>query len=69
VLHGVGDRKGHLGALGPVEFPFPAGVGDHPTVFAGGDQAVAVLVDFGGPADRAVEIGEASEESQRDRLR
>jgi hypothetical protein len=69
VLHGVGDREGDLGALGPVGFPFPAGVGDHPTVGAGGDQAVAVLVDLGGPADRAVEVGEAAEEPQHDRLR
>jgi hypothetical protein len=44
--------------------------GDHPTVGAGGDQAVAVLVvDVGGPADRAVEVGEAAEEPQRDRPR
>jgi hypothetical protein len=44
-------------------------VGDHAAVGAGGDQAVVVLVDFGGPADGAVEVGEAAEEPQRDRPR
>jgi hypothetical protein len=34
VLHGVGDRKGDLGALGAVGFAFPAGVGDHVAVGA-----------------------------------
>jgi hypothetical protein len=69
VLHGVGDGEGDLGALGAVGFAFPAGVGDHAAVGAGGDQAVVVLVDFGGPADGAVEVGEAAEEPQRDRPR
>jgi hypothetical protein len=69
VLHGVGDREGDLGAFGPVGVAFPAGVGDHAAVGAGGDQAVAVLVDFGGPADGAVEVGEAAEQPQHDRLR
>jgi hypothetical protein len=69
VLHGVGD--GDLGALGAVGVAFLAGVGDHVAVgAAGGDQAVAVLVvDVGGPADGAVEVREAAEEPQRDRLR
>ena len=69
-LHGVGDRQGDLGPLGPVRVPLPAGVGQHPAVAAGRDQAVAPLVvDLGGPADGAVEVGEAGEEPQPSRLR
>jgi hypothetical protein len=45
VLHGVGDGEGDIGALGPVGFALPAGVGDHAAVGADdGDQAVALLV-------------------------
>jgi hypothetical protein len=69
-LHGVGDRQGDLGPVLAVRVPLPAGVGQHPAVAGGRDQAVAPLVvDLGGPADGAVEVGEAGEEPQPSRLR